>query len=373
MNLLDISPLLGTIVGFSLVLFILFKSTGLGEHRKLRFALSFLIFIFAYTCLDYYLYVSSNGENTYTGGSYLFYHCIGFLFYYVISLFIQKTLNVKKWAIFLLVYSIAKLVFYSYLLQYNNIHQLLSDDWGFDFFYWATWEYFWASLLNIILMFIAYRVLVNTPLFVELTPQKKVHYKWIKAVILLTILFQIVTFINNIISFYDLEHFDFYIKLETFLLAIFFFVFAYSIMHFPVFAFTGNFKDLPKTIQKKYAKSSLTDSSLLFQEIEQLVQQEELYLEYEIKLNTLAEKLDKSVHHISQAINQNANMSFSDYINSYRIAVAKEKLLVPKPDTIFAISLDVGFNSKAAFYAAFKKFTQQTPSEFKKNNKITNN
>lgn len=372
MSLLDISPFLGTVIGFLLVFFILFRNNGLGEHKRLRYALSFLIFIFAYTCLDYYLYINSNGESTYTGGSYLFYHCIGFLFYYVISLFIQKPLLLKKWIIFLLIYSITKLIFYSYLLQYNNINQLLSDDWAFDFFYWATWEYFWASLINIILMFIAYRELNKTPLFIELTPQKKVHYKWIKAIIILTILFQIVTFINNIISFYDLEHFDFYIKLETFLLAIFFFVFAYSIMHFPVFAFTGNFKDLPKTVQKKYAKSSLTDSTVLFKEIEQFVEQEQLYLEYEIKLNTLAEKLDKSIHHISQAINQNANMSFSDYINSYRITIAKEKLLAPKPDTIFAIALDVGFNSKAAFYAAFKKFTQLTPSEFKKKHKPKN-
>jgi YesN/AraC family two-component response regulator len=94
-----------------------------------------------------------------------------------------------------------------------------------------------------------------------------------------------------------------------------------------------------------------------------------LYLEYDLKLNVLAEKLDKSVHHISQAINQNANMSFPDFINSFRIEEAKKKLLEPKPATIFAISLDVGFNSKAAFYTAFKKFTSQTPTEFKKQHK----
>jgi len=34
--------------------------------------------------------------------------------------------------------------------------------------------------------------------------------------------------------------------------------------------------------------------------------------------------------------------------------------------------LDVGFNSKAAFYNAFKKNTKQTPTEFKKLHKNIN-
>jgi AraC-like DNA-binding protein len=42
----------------------------------------------------------------------------------------------------------------------------------------------------------------------------------------------------------------------------------------------------------------------------------------------------------------------------------------PNPATIFAISLDVGFNSKAAFYCAFKKNTQMTPTDFKKFRKV---
>jgi AraC-like DNA-binding protein len=64
-------------------------------------------------------------------------------------------------------------------------------------------------------------------------------------------------------------------------------------------------------------------------------------------------------------------MSFPDFISSFRIEEAKKQLMAPKPDTIFAISLDVGFNSKAAFYTAFKKHTQMTPTEFKKLYKLT--
>ena len=142
-------------------------------------------------------------------------------------------------------------------------------------------------------------------------------------------------------------------------------------MHFPVFAYSGNFEDLSTSTIEKYAKSSLSDSSGLFERIKAILNDEKIYLDFDLKLNTVAEKLDHSIHHISQAINQNAKMSFPDFISSFRIEEAKKKLMEPKPATIFAISLDVGFNSKAAFYTAFKKHTQMTPTEFKKNHKST--
>ena len=65
---------------------------------------------------------------------------------------------------------------------------------------------------------------------------------------------------------------------------------------------------------------------------------------------------------------------FDLYRQFYRqpsdVAGAKKFLAEPKYNdyNIEAIGFECGFNSKSAFYMAFKKFTNATPSEFKKQN-----
>ncbi len=57
--------------------------------------------------------------------------------------------------------------------------------------------------------------------------------------------------------------------------------------------------------------------------------------------------------------------SFYDYINRLRIEAAKEQLLREKGVPIIDIALEVGFNNKATFYKAFKKYVRSTPSQFR--------
>ena len=73
-------------------------------------------------------------------------------------------------------------------------------------------------------------------------------------------------------------------------------------------------------------------------------------------------------HYLSQIINEKLNCNFLDFINGYRIDDAKDKLLDENYEhfTILAIAYEVGFNSKSAFYTAFKKNTNSTPSQYRK-------
>ena len=67
-------------------------------------------------------------------------------------------------------------------------------------------------------------------------------------------------------------------------------------------------------------------------------------------------------------INERLIQSFSVFINTYRVEEAKRHLLDTKKRhySILAIAEEVGFNSKSSFNAAFRKYTNLTPSEFRK-------
>lgn len=92
------------------------------------------------------------------------------------------------------------------------------------------------------------------------------------------------------------------------------------------------------------------------------------YLEKELTLYNLAEKLKVQPNHLSQVINSLEGKNFFDFINMYRVEAAKEKIRLGDYQnlTLLGIAFESGFNSKASFNRAFKKFTGQTPTEYKK-------
>ena len=369
MNLLDIAPILSPILGVFLCLFIWFSKSGLGKDKVLRLILLTLVFLYTFIAFDYYLVISTEGTTSYFGISDTFTHLTGFLFYYFIIRFTKNTIQLKKWIAILVIYTLLRWVLFIPVLKYNDVKAFIAFSEQSDYIDLLYLEYIITSLINIVCSVLAFIKLRQTPTVVDFNEKQIVQYKWLQLVLVGFIALLTGIFINNMTGDFSLEGYTFSLKIDTLLIVLFFFVFAFSIMQFPVFAYTGDFEDLSESVKKKYVKSSLTDSTELFNDIEHLVTSERLYLEFDLKLNTLAERLDKSIHHVSQAINQSAGVSFPDYINRFRIEEAKKKLLEPKPDTIYAISLDVGFNSKAAFYTAFKKFTNQTPTAFKKAHK----
>jgi AraC-like DNA-binding protein len=366
MSVLSVFPVLSVIFGLVLIVFIFFNKFGLGNNKKIRYVLSALLFIYVITALDYHLSITNQISATYSGVTYFLYHFTGLLFYYFIALYTKSEINTKKWVPIVVGYTLIRVLVFLPFDPNQDLQDFVAALETSNYGILVLVEYILVSSINITLMFLAYKKLKKAPLLIELNESQKNLYKWIKIIIVVIILMQIVVFVTTILGSLDIGHFNFYLKFETLIYSLFFFIFAFSIMHFPVFAYSGNFEDLSTSTIEKYAKSSLFDSSDLFENIKAIVNEEKMYLDFDLKLNTVAQKLNHSIHHISQAINQNAKMSFPDFISSFRIEDAKKKLKEPKPDTIFAISLDVGFNSKAAFYTAFKKHTHMTPTEFKR-------
>ncbi|MDO1445784.1 helix-turn-helix domain-containing protein [Rhodocytophaga aerolata] len=122
--------------------------------------------------------------------------------------------------------------------------------------------------------------------------------------------------------------------------------------------------------KRKYEKSALPTELAddMLPRLKQYMEQQKPFLNSELGLPELAAALSISTHHLSQLINEGLGQNFFDFINSYRIDEIKKQLHDPKLShiKIEEIAFQNGFNSKSAFNTAFKKFTQTTPSQFRK-------
>jgi AraC-like DNA-binding protein len=119
--------------------------------------------------------------------------------------------------------------------------------------------------------------------------------------------------------------------------------------------------------RRKYAKSGLSTARIerYKQRLKALMEAEALYLNPDLTLPRLAERLDCSVNHLSQVINAGLGMSFFDWVSQQRIERAKTLLKHDDPQPVLNIAYAVGFNSNSAFYAAFKKWVGTTPTAYR--------
>ena len=122
--------------------------------------------------------------------------------------------------------------------------------------------------------------------------------------------------------------------------------------------------------EPRYSNSAFTPAEIeqCFEKLQHLMVANRPYKDALLTLPKLARQLIVSPNLLSQAINEKAKMNLPDYINSYRIKEARQMLISSSHanEKIASIAFDTGFNTLSAFNAAFRKFVQMTPSEFRK-------
>jgi len=150
-----------------------------------------------------------------------------------------------------------------------------------------------------------------------------------------------------------------------------------------LFIYIGNkyaflLSKVSNSVEKPKRKNSTTptvqnDESLIdpkferiFNEVEQLMKEQQLYLEPELTLSMVSERIKVPSAIVSQAVKIFTNQSFPSYINTYRVDMVIEKMNSPlfKTYTILSLALESGFNSKASFNRIFKQQKGVTPSEY---------
>lgn len=108
------------------------------------------------------------------------------------------------------------------------------------------------------------------------------------------------------------------------------------------------------------------ENKKIFQELNDIVIQKQLYLSSELSREDLAKIVHLNNARFARMIRECTGTNFNGYINELRINYAIE-LMKKRPNyTIRAIADEAGFNSTPILYSLFKKKTGMTPYEFKK-------
>lgn len=123
---------------------------------------------------------------------------------------------------------------------------------------------------------------------------------------------------------------------------------------------------LEENESKKKARLSDMESDLLVEKLDSLMLNEKLFLKNDLTLREISETLKTTTNNISWLLNNVYKTTFYDFINNYRVKEFVKSVEDNKHlnQTILALSMDVGFNSKSTFNKAFKTVMNETPSNF---------
>lgn len=123
---------------------------------------------------------------------------------------------------------------------------------------------------------------------------------------------------------------------------------------------------LPNPGHKSYNDLDQQEIARNLSLLQDVMEKEQMYLDPDINLRQLSKRTGMPANLISFLINNRLNISFSEWINSFRIEAVKKQMASSrlKEITLAGIATECGFNSKATFNRVFKQVTGVTPSDY---------
>lgn len=364
-NILDLVIILGAIQGILFSIFLWFKPLS---NRKASFFLSLFILGFSFQCIFFAL------ETLGIRGNLRFWDFSPLLcnflfigaFYFFIHFLIhpKENFNLAKGLVFLpFMIQLGFQMWGSYwsLVDRNIIDQNVS--FILEFFNFVDYGSLLMGISVISLSLYKLRKYENDikKNYAEISD---FSLRWLYVLILFLLGILVLFAIPTVYNLFT-DHSPFKIYYPTWITSsVMIYWIAYS-------AYQRNPKHFPTMFHKRTdnKEAKLSDKTIAYhQSLIQLMEDQKLYLDQELSLQTMADKLGLSCGYLSQIINQHEEMNFFDFVNGYRVEAVKSKILDPKFDHLnfLGIAHDSGFKSKSTFNLAFKKLTGQTPSAFKK-------
>ncbi len=108
----------------------------------------------------------------------------------------------------------------------------------------------------------------------------------------------------------------------------------------------------------------------IYDQLADKVKQERLFLDPDLNMEKLTMATGYSRHQISEVLNQYADVSFYTFINRFRVEQVCEQMKKVSSKTTTSsvnmvdLSYACGFKSKSTFNEYFRRFTDQTPSQY---------
>lgn len=232
-------------------------------------------------------------------------------------------------------------------------------------------EAYFLPLQMIIYAVISYRNLVQHRLNLKLISStiNEIDLRWLK-IFLLILIVNFLFWINEI--FFDIT---FLVKLDPVIyVGSVYFLAYFSIKQRSIFTDKGQdlkeisavFDEAQKKEEQRPKRLSEAQLVKLKARLDILISAEKIYLENDLSLSQVAQKLEIGIHDASFFINEVTGESFYNFINKHRVEEAKNLLTSGKSDALnmLGIAFAAGFNSKTTFNTTFKKMTGMSPSQF---------
>jgi AraC-like DNA-binding protein len=119
----------------------------------------------------------------------------------------------------------------------------------------------------------------------------------------------------------------------------------------------------------RYERSGLTDrqAGRLKDALLALMDRDRPWQNSELTLSDLAARLNTTPHKLSEVLNSQLDQTFYDFVNGYRVREVQRRIAAGEAQRVkmLTLALDAGFASKSTFNLVFKKFTSQTPSNYR--------
>jgi AraC-like DNA-binding protein len=288
------------------------------------------------------------------------------LYLYILTI-LNKPVNFKDWK--LLFHLIPTIPFVVFIIYFFSLPLHLRIDWFVRDFTVGTWE---NNSLNLVLytqipiyLFVCYSVIKKQLKVADKVTVNNVQMdvSWLKTYLIMNISFIL---LSAPLCFYFANERANIIIGELGMNIQFIYIFAKSAFHKNIFSTEMLKKNANNEPILKMDEQLATNYLNVLQSF---MTDFKPYLDRDCNIQSISDHTGISAHQLSYLINNKLNRSFPEFVNEYRIIESKRIIssTLSEKMTLESIGFECGFGSKSTFYSAFKKYSNQTPYEFRQN------